>query len=108
MKPKYCLIYCTCPADPKVADIIIKTLIINKLAACVNVIEQVNSYYIWEEKLTTSSEKLLIIKTKFSLQQQVEDTIKKLHPYNCPEIITVPIINCYKIYSKWIDSITST
>ena len=43
-----------------------KTLIINKLAACVNVIEQVNSYYIWEEKLTTSSEKLLIIKTKFS------------------------------------------
>lgn len=103
MSQKYCLVYSTCPKSDNHCEIISKQLISNKLAACVNVIDNVSSTYIWNNQLETSCEKLLIIKTTFLLFEQVKEKILELHPYDCPEIIAVPIINGSDAYLSWID-----
>jgi len=74
-----------------------------KLAACVNMIRGIESMYWWEGKVQKDSEVLLIIKTKKTLFKGLSKTIKSIHSYTNPEIISLPIIDGNKDYLKWID-----
>jgi periplasmic divalent cation tolerance protein len=87
----------------KIADIVLD----NKLAACVNVLSGLKSYFWWQGKKDIADEILLIIKTKKGLFNKLAKTIKSIHPYDTPEIIAIPIIKGYKPYLDWIDSVTS-
>ena len=104
MSEKYCLVYSTCPESGTYAYDISTNLISKKLAACVNIINAVNSIYCWEGSIQNSQEKLLIIKTRPSLFNQVKSEILHIHPYECPEIIMVPIIGGFDKYLSWIDN----
>lgn len=99
---QYCIIYVTCPMEGNYSQIISKELIKNKLAACVNIIDRVTSIYTWQNNLESSNEQLLMIKTKLSLFNKLKQLIKSLHPYDCPEIIVVPIIAGEEQYLEWL------
>lgn len=76
------------------------------LAACVNIVPGLTSIYKWQGKLETGSEVLLLIKTRCEHYGQIESRIKSIHPYELPEIISVPIENGLKGYLDWIDNST--
>ncbi len=85
------------------AQKIAEYLVTEKLAACVQITSDVKSTYLWKNKMETSRECLCFIKTRADLFPQVETAIKKLHSYETPEIIALPIINGSADYFKWLD-----
>jgi periplasmic divalent cation tolerance protein len=85
---------------------IARVLVEKKLAACVNLVKEVQSIFRWKGKLSEENEVLLIIKTKSKQFKDVEAEVKKLHSYEVPEIIALPIIAGSKDYLFWVDSET--
>jgi len=77
-------------------------LVLEKKAACVNIVPGVHSIYRWEGKIEHSDEHLLIVKTRAALFTEVADTIKSLHSYKVPEIIALPIIDSNPDYIAWL------
>lgn len=104
MSQKYCLVYSTCPESGTYAQDISNNLITKKLAACVNVISNIDSIYRWKDQVEISQEKLLIIKTTLPLFDKIKNEILQTHPYECPEIIMVPIIDGLSNYMSWLNS----
>jgi periplasmic divalent cation tolerance protein len=88
------------------AQKIAKFLVEQKLAACVQISGPIESTYRWKGKVETASEWLCLIKTRASLFKKVETAIKKLHPYETPEIIAVPIVKGSRKYLNWLDDET--
>jgi periplasmic divalent cation tolerance protein len=84
------------------AEKIAKSLINKRLAACVQIAGPIKSIYRWKGKIETAKEWVCVIKTRKNLYEKVEATIKKIHPYEIPEIIAVPIAAANKDYLKWI------
>ncbi len=87
------------------AEKITQYLVEQKLAACVQIIGPIASIYRWKGKVETANEWLCLIKTREEFYDKVETTIKKLHSYETPEIIAVPIIKGSKEYLNWIDDV---
>ncbi len=85
------------------AEKISSKLIENKLAACVNMIDGVQSVFCWQGKLDNAKEVLLMIKSKKSKLAQIIKLVKSLHSYDLPEIIALPLIAGEKSYLRWID-----
>lgn len=96
------LVLCTCP-DKAVGQQLARQLVESRLAACVNVLPELTSIYTWEEKLETATEVLLLIKTTEEVYQKLEIFLAKAHPYDCPEIIAIPIKQGLTGYLKWIN-----
>ncbi|ARM76579.1 divalent-cation tolerance protein CutA [Acidianus manzaensis] len=81
---------------------IAKTLVEEKLAACVNIIPYVKSIYTWEGKIVEDDEAFLVIKTESSVKDKIIKRIKEIHPYELPEIITLDITGGLENYLNWI------
>ncbi|OGN99150.1 MAG: hypothetical protein A2Y58_01050 [Chloroflexi bacterium RBG_13_51_52] len=92
--------------DPEEAQKIAKSLVKKREAACVNIVPVVNSHFWWKDKLDSTEESLLIVKTKESLLPEVIKSVKKIHSYRLPEIIALPIVGGSRDYLEWIDSET--
>ncbi len=101
---EYVLILSTCSElqSRKIAH----TLVDERFAACVN-IHPVRSVYRWKGEVVNDDEDLLLIKTKKALVPGVIEKIKKIHSYEVPEVIVIPIIEGEKTYLTWIDEQTS-
>lgn len=99
------LVISTVPNE-NLANKLSKILLENRVAACVNIIKNVNSLYWWKESIENSSEIILLIKTTDEKYQEVEDLIKKNHPYEIPEIIAFDIKKGFSKYLKWIEDET--
>lgn len=99
----YCIVLCTCP-DAKSAESIADNLVENQLAACVNIVSGMTSVYRWKGKIEKSQELLLIVKSKSAVFSTVKNAILKIHPYELPEIISIPLQNGYSDYLSWIDN----
>ena len=97
----YCVIYCT-TATKEDAIAISKHLVKEKLIACCNILPNVTSVYEWKNEMCIDEEYLLMMKTKEELFPQIEQKIKKLHKYETPEIICMPIKDGSKEYLDWI------
>lgn len=93
-------------SSKKEAQKLASCLLQEKLAACVNVIDGVDSYFRWQGKIDKAKEALLMIKTKKLLFNKLLKKIKSLHSYEVPEIIALPIIAGNKEYLDWIDDST--
>ncbi|CUU01015.1 divalent cation tolerance protein [Candidatus Kryptobacter tengchongensis] len=85
---------------------IARTLVENKLAACVNIIKGVRSIYFWEGKVQDDPELLLVVKTKEYLFDKLKQEVEKIHPYTVPEIIGFKISKSSEKYAKWWDDVT--
>ena len=80
-----------------------KILLKQKVCACVNIIDRVESFFWWQGKINTETESLLIIKTKSSLFSKLEKIIKHNHSYTVPEIIAFEIDKINKGYKEWLN-----
>jgi periplasmic divalent cation tolerance protein len=78
-------------------------LVENQLAACVNLIPQIESIYRWQGKVESSREWLLLIKTTAGKFTSVRDAIRELHSYELPECIAIAIEDGSPDYLKWIE-----
>lgn len=89
--------------DTEEAERIAQTLLKQRQAACVNILPQVNSHFWWNNKLDSSQENLLVVKTKDSLLPDIIKSVKKIHSYEVPEIIAMPIVGGNQDYLGWIE-----
>ena len=90
--------------DKKEAGKISNALIKAKLAACVNIVDKVDSVFFWAGKIDQAKESLLVIKSKKEKLPQIIKLVRSLHKYEVPEIIAIPIIAGDKPYLRWIDA----
>ena len=102
MSSPYCILLCSCP-DQEIAKSIAQQLIILKQAACINILPGILSIYAWQGEIEHANEHLLLIKTRKDKYQLIEETITTMHPYELPEIISVPIENGLTTYLQWVD-----
>jgi periplasmic divalent cation tolerance protein len=93
---------------PEEAQKIAEDLVNKRQAACVNIIPEVDSVFRRQDKLSTTKESLLIVKTKESLLPEVISSVKKIHSYLVPEIIALPIIGGSQGYLDWLDIETTS
>ncbi|OYT25504.1 MAG: cytochrome C biogenesis protein CcdA [Thermoprotei archaeon ex4572_64] len=100
----YIIILITTP-DRENAEKIARTLISRKLAACINIVNDVSSIFLWKGSVEETKENLLIIKSRLDVLDEVIDEVKKIHPYEVPEVIAIPIIYGLKKYLEWIDEV---
>lgn len=98
----------TTVGDEAAADQLARTLVDNRLAACVSRVPKVRSYYRWEGQVQQDDEMLLLIKTKRSKYALLESAIKAEHPYDLPEILALPAKAGSAEYLAWIGSETET
>jgi periplasmic divalent cation tolerance protein len=96
------LVLTTFPIDPDEANAFARTLVEERLAACVNVHSAVTSIYRWEEAIEEAVERQLTIKTTTARLEALKARIKELHPYDVPEILVVPIAGGGEEYLRWV------
>ncbi|MCM8800900.1 MAG: divalent-cation tolerance protein CutA [Candidatus Omnitrophica bacterium] len=87
----------------KEAEKIAQVLLKYRLAACINIIKNINSFFWWQGKVDKAEESLLIIKTKKALFSQLISKVKAIHSYKVPEIIAIPIVKGERNYLDWLD-----
>lgn len=73
------------------------------LAACVQILPEIESVYRWEGKIERQSEVLLLAKTTKSKFDDLEREVRALHSYDTPEIIAVPVTAGSAPYLQWLD-----
>ena len=78
-------------------------LVEQRLAACVNILPQVRSIYRWNEKIEDSGEWMLVIKSRRDLFLALRAEIAKIHSYDVPEIIALPVVEGSEAYLGWLD-----
>ena len=101
--PVIVVIFCTIPAAE--SEAMARALVERRLVACVNIVP-VHSYYRWNGEFCSEPEHLLIAKTKESVAEATIAAIKRLHSYEVPEIIAVPVIAGYAPYLAWVQDET--
>ena len=94
------IVQTTCPNKEEASNIA-KSLIENKLAACIQMSE-IESFYMWEDEFCNDKEILLNIKTKKENFKKIQSKIKELHSYDVPEIISIDIDKASKEYKNFI------
>ena len=99
---EYVIAFVTTPSVEE-AKRIAESLVERKLAACVNVIPQVVSYYWWNGKIESDQEAKIVIKTKSELMEELIESVRELHSYEICEVTSVPIVGGNADYLKWID-----
>jgi periplasmic divalent cation tolerance protein len=92
-----------CAADKReLAEDIAAALVEACEAACVNIVPGIRSIYRWEGKVCRETECLLVIKTTREHFEEVRDRIRRMHSYQVPEIIAVPVVAGDADYLKWL------
>jgi len=102
---KFILVLTTVPDQKKGLEIA-RTLVEERLAACVTISPACQSVYWWEDRMAEDAEYVLHIKTNAALYAKLEKRIKRIHPYQIPEIIALPIQKGSAEYLGWIDEET--
>ena len=81
---------------------IARAVIERRLAACVNIVPQVESIYRWKGEIETSNESLLMIKTTAGVFEKLRAALKELHSYEVPECIELTVTDGSESYLDWI------
>ena len=92
--------------DKEEAKKIGNALVKERLAACVNIIDNMNSIYWWEGKIESSKEAVLIAKTTEDKVEELIEKVKSLHSYSCPCIVTLAVTGGNREYIEWIEKET--
>ena len=79
-----------------------RTLVDERLAACVNVVPGLTSIYIWEGKREETAEALLLIKTRPAGYAALQRRILELHPYSVPEVLALSVAEGAPGYTQWV------
>jgi len=93
----------TC-ASAEEAEAIARRLLELRLAACVNVIAGARSFYRWKDAIENSAEWLLIVKTSRARFDSVRAELERLHSYEVPEVVALPIVDGAPNYLNWLEA----
>src|SRR5262245_36980163 len=103
---KFKVLYCTTSSIDE-ATKIAEHLVGNHIVACVNVVPSVRSIFWWNNKVYQDNEALMIIKTEERHIPAVEQSIRLLHSYENPELISIPVEYSIAEYGKWMHDAVS-
>ena len=95
------IVLSTFPADQD-ASTLARTLVEERLAACVNVLPPMASIYRWEGAIEQATEHQLVIKTSASRVSELKARIAELHPYEVPEVLVLPVADGAAAYLQWV------
>jgi len=84
-----------------------RSIVEAKLAACVQILPQMTSVYLWEGKVQSDSEHLLLIKTLEEKFDELSAFIRERHSYKVPEIVAIPAEKVSDDYLRWMRDVTS-
>ncbi|HOD67365.1 MAG TPA: divalent-cation tolerance protein CutA [candidate division Zixibacteria bacterium] len=100
MNSEVCVVFVSLPRDE--ARNMAKALVENCLAACVNILPRIESYFTWEGRAEFDEEALLVIKTTPARFEALKGYVEENHPYELPEIIAVPVTQGLSEYVAWV------
>lgn len=95
------LVLTTCPTA-ELAQAIARTLVEERLAACVNVLAPCRSVYRWQGEVCDDAEVPLLIKTAAACYPALEARLRALHPYELPEVVAVDLDDGSAAYLDWV------
>jgi periplasmic divalent cation tolerance protein len=101
MSNQILMVYCTMPEGDVPASIA-RTVVEEKLAACANLVPAVRSIYRWKGEVCDDSEVLAILKTTDDRFEALRARLVELHPYDCPEVLAVPVAKGHEDYLRWV------
>lgn len=91
----------TCPSL-KSAKQIARHVVKARLAACVNILPGVQSLFRWQGKVDRAKEVVLLIKTTARRFPALKGMILRVHPYEVPEVIALPVVAAHRPYTAWV------
>jgi periplasmic divalent cation tolerance protein len=106
MADEYVIVLTTLPADADAVHFA-RTLVTERLAACVNVPAEMTSVYWWEGELSQDVERQVVIKTSRVRVGPLWERLRDLHQYEVPEFVVLPIIDGSDVYLRWIGESTA-
>jgi periplasmic divalent cation tolerance protein len=77
-------------------------LVASRLAACVNILDNMNSVYMWQGDIQDDTEVVMIAKTTRAMVPQLIEKVKSLHSYDCPCIVSLPVLDGHRPFLDWI------
>jgi periplasmic divalent cation tolerance protein len=93
----------TCASEEEAAKLA-RSLVEQRLAACVSVIAGLQSYYRWQSNIEQASEFLLVIKSSRTRFAELCAALEAAHSYEVPEVIALPVVDGAPNYLNWINS----
>ena len=81
---------------------IAKELVTARLAACVNILDNMSSVYLWQGEIQEDTEVVMIAKTTEERIPQLIEKVESMHSYDCPCIVSLPVLGGYQPFLDWI------
>jgi periplasmic divalent cation tolerance protein len=100
LKTNYVVILVT-TKDKQQAEEISQLLLKERLIACANIVSPISSFFYWLGKMDKAEECLIVMKSRVDLFEQIVEYVKRLHSYEVPEVLAVPIVEGSKTYLDW-------
>ena len=88
--------------DEQEAARLANVLVEERLAACVNIVPGLTSIYRWEGEVQREQEYLMVVKTSEDRLEELEFRLADLHPYDTPEIVSIPVVSGNEAYLEWV------
>ena len=92
----------TCDSKKR-ADKLARHLVKQRVAACVNVLPKARSIYRWKDQVEDAVEWMLVIKSRRDLMDELRSAIGKIHAYEVPELLALPVVDGAENYIVWLD-----
>jgi periplasmic divalent cation tolerance protein len=103
--PDAVIVLTTWPASRDAAELA-HALVSERLAACVNVLGEMQSTYRWRNAVEVEPERQLVIKTTPRQLEALQQRLGQLHPYDVPEFLVLPVTSASDAYMRWLDAST--
>ena len=100
--PEEVVVVLTTVPDRETGERLVTTVVHERMAACGNLLDGVTSIYRWEGKVERAAELLVLLKTRRALVEPLFERIVQLHPYQVPELVSVPADLVSHAYSRWV------
>ena len=101
MNHDYVMVLTTLPVDADGPGFA-RSIVEERLAACVNLLAPMESIYRWEGNIEHETERQVVIKTSRERVAALWDRIRELHPYDVPEFLVLPIVDGNDAYLRWV------
>jgi periplasmic divalent cation tolerance protein len=100
------MVFMTVP-DAETGARLVRAVVTDRLAACGNLVPGLRSIYRWKGEVCDEAEVLVVLKTTAARFEALRERLVGLHPYECPEVVAVPVVGGHADYLAWVAAETS-